>query len=375
MKLQPRIACLLLLAACGDNLSLADPGDDAPPPPPPPPPPPGIQFLDFALAIDITPDGRYAVFESFTSSAAIVQVYDTILGETVDETELGDPSRNVATGVSATRRISALHGMPVQAGIYSDATGWVDLGSPHAAGCGSDEISGAFDISADGHVVVGLAWNGCTPDAFRWSDATGTGTFTPLELLGTSFPDTPATPPVNRATVVSRDGRIAAGFAQLGNIDRSPAVWRADGTGFLLDPTATDTPGEVLSIAADGTLVAGISGNDGFTWTAATGMVAIPRLDVALPSDPIYPNAIVNGTVFGGIGSAFFSIPIAFAWTPSAGTRALADLVTAAGIALPEGMTLNSVLAASADGTVLIGTAMDADFLQQTFVLRLPAPI
>ena len=121
-----------------------------------------------------------------------------------------------------------------------------------------------------------------------------------------------------------------------------------------------------------GTRVAGILGNDGFTWTAATDMVAIPRLDIALPSDPVYPNAIANGTVFGGIGNAFFSVPIAFAWTPSAGTRALADLATAAGIALPEGTILNNVLAASADGTVLIGTAMDADFLSHTFVLRLP---
>jgi hypothetical protein len=38
----------------------------------------------------------------------------------------------------------------------------------------------------------------------------------------------------------------------------------------------------------------------------------------------------------------------------------------AAGIALPEGTILNKLLGASADGTVLVGTAMDVDFVSKT---------
>ena len=70
---------------------------------------------------------------------------------------------------------------------------------------------------------------------------------------------------------------------------------------------------------------------------------------------------------------AGWALPIAFVWTADAGTRALADVVTAAGVTLPEGTWLQSVLAASADGTVLIGTAFDGEGNPKTFVLRVPA--
>lgn len=51
----------------------------------------------------------------------------------------------------------------------------------------------------------------------------------------------------------------------------------------------------------------------------------------------------------------------------------LAELAEAGGVELPDGLILNSVLGASEDGTVLIGTATDADFALKTFVLRVPA--
>jgi uncharacterized membrane protein len=308
------------------------------------------------------------VFEDLTSEAATVYYHDTITGETVEMVDVGDPSRTMATGVSNNGSLSALHDQPVQAGLWSEPTGWTDLGSPHAAGCGSDEISGAFDVSADGSVVVGLAWNGCSPDAFRWTESGG---FQSLQLLGTGFG---ANPPTNRATVVSDDGRIAAGFAQNGNIDRSAAIWNADGTGFMIDPLNHDAPSEVLSISADGHQVAGVIGFDPFLWTPGTGIVTLPRLAISLPGEPMFPNAMsADGSlIFGGVGDAFFSIPTAFVWSPAAGTRALADVMVAAGIELPEGTILNSVLGASADGTVLVGTAMDVDFFSKTFVVRLP---
>jgi hypothetical protein len=377
-----RIASFLLVApalvaGCGDNDSV-DGGPDASIDPPPAdaspePPPPGLTLFDFLIAVDVTPDGRTAVFEEITSTEVTAILVDTVTGAVVPGGVVGNPSRNLATAISAGGTITALHGEPVQAGIWTAASGWTDLGSPHAAGCGADEISGAWDISADGHVVVGLAWDGCAPDAFLWTDAGGTGAFTSLERLGAPAPGSPSAP-ANRATVVSDDGSVIAGFAQNGPIDRSPAVWAADGTGFLLDPAQMDTPGEILSISPDGDLLGGLWAFDGFVWTSAGGTVFLPRLDISLPTDPVYPNAIADGgLVFGGIGDAFFSIPTAFVWRADAGTRSLAEVAVAAGVSIPEGTILNSVLAASADGTVLIGTAMDVDFNPKTFVLRLPA--
>lgn len=363
---------LVLLVACGDNAA-TEPGPDATPGDAPPlvePPAPRLELFPYLIAVDVSPDGTLAAFEDATIEGITVHVFDTVSHADRFTVDGGDAARNLVTGIADTGALSALHGEPVQAGLWTEATDWTQLGSPHAAGCDQD-ISGAFDVSGDGSTVVGLAWNGCTASAFRWS-----GAFTPLEVLGTPFEGSP-NPPANRATVISDDGKVAAGFAQQGNIDRVPAAWRADGTGFVLDPDNREEAGEVLAIDADGHTLAGNLGNDGFVWTPGTGIVRLGRTPNALPSDPVFPNAISGdgSLVFGGVGSAFFGIPEAFVWSFDAGTRPLAELVTDAGLAIPEGTALTSVLGASADGTVLAGTAMDIDGAPLTFVVRLPKAV
>ena len=82
-----------------------------------------------------------------------------------------------------------------------------------------------------------------------------------------------------------------------------------------------------------------------------------------------YPNAIAaNGQlVFGGSGNQ------AFVWTAGAGTRRLQDIATAAGIEIPQGVVLRMVKAASTDGTIVIGQAINATQRAYSFVLKLPA--
>jgi hypothetical protein len=277
----------------------------------------------------------------------------------------------MATGVSQTRRISALHGVPVEAGLFDEAGGWLDVPSPFPSGCDQD-LGAAWDISADGKVAVGFAWNECAPQAFRWSDDGGAGTFLLLDVLGESAG---TAGPTNRATVVSDDGSVAAGFAQTMIVDRWPAVWNADGSGTLLDGPATDdTPGEVLSINADGSIVAGIWGYDAFAWSRAGGHVDLGKVPSALPSDPCFPNAMTadGSRIFGGCGNPFFGVPVAFVWTETEGMRPLVDIATANGLTVPAGFTLTSVLAASSDGSVVLGVAIDETMNQKSFVLVLP---
>ena len=52
--------------------------------------------------------------------------------------------------------------------------------------------------------------------------------------------------------------------------------------------------------------------------------------------------------------------------------RTLADVAADADVELPTGVLLSSVLGASADGLVLIGSATDAEGLPKLFALRLP---
>ncbi|HTJ47683.1 MAG TPA: hypothetical protein VL463_36555 [Kofleriaceae bacterium] len=219
-----------------------------------------------------------------------------------------------------------------------------------------------------------MMWNDCTGQAFRYTDDGGAQPVTTqLALVGE--PQTGSSGITNRATVVSDDGAVIAGFATRAMMDRSPAMWNANGDGVLLDDLTLDTPGEVLSINENGKVLAGTWGFDGFVWTKGTGMAKLVRFELALPSDPVFPNAMTaDGSIlFGGVGDAFSGIPIAFAWTAQGGMEPLADVAERAGVAVPAGTIFNSVLGASADGTVTIGTAMDADGNPKTFVLRVPA--
>ena len=335
------------------------------------------RFLDFipvATPVDLTPNGRIALLMDLGSPMGDVYLYDTRSRGLQLVTQVGSPLRDFVTAISATNRISALHDDPVQAALWTAAGGWLDFGSPFPVGCDQD-IGGAWDVSADGLVATAGLWNGCTLQAFRWSDATGVGVFTPLEVLGS--PPAGSALPNNRPTVLSDDARFAAGFAQTEIVDRWPAVWDANGDGFLLDAGGIftdDSPGEVLSISADGSVVAGIWNQDGFYWSSATGVVNIGRLPNFLPFEPTHPNAIAadGRLIFGGCGGGFFGIPAAFVWTEEQGMRALQEIVIRNGLSIPDGFRLTNVLAASANGEILLGEAFGPNFQVVSFVLRLP---
>lgn len=361
------------LGACGSDEQLPPADPDASAPPPDAAPVGGLTLYDYAIAVDVSPDGTVALFEDFSTGMATLARHDTTTGAAQPSILLGDPGRTLATGIADSGRISAYYGEPVEAAVWDPTAEWLPIVNPFAAGCDQD-LGAGFDVSADGHVVVGLVWNGCTPQAFHWTDANGTGVLTLLDVLGSVALAGPVAAPVNRATVVSDDGEVVAGFAATAVLDRTPARWLADGTGTLLAPDA-EAPGEVLSISADGAVLAGVQGDDGFRWTEATGLTLLPRLAGSEPTDRVFPNAMsADGTlIFGGVGDSFLSLnPTAFVYSEADGMRALADVATAAGVDL-GGEVLTSVLGVSADGTVIIGTSHDADFANHTYVLRVPA--
>lgn len=331
---------------------------------------PSILWLDSLLSVDLTPDGSVALAQDATSMEGALLLIDTTTGETTEVTTLGDAGLNLATGLSAELDISAYFDVPVLAGRWSQTGGWTEVPSPYASGCDSN-IGAGFDVSDDGDVVVGLMWDGCAPAAFRWTESGGT---TPLAILGEPV-DGSSVAPTNRATVVSGDGQVAAGFAANGYLDRTPARWSADGSGELLAPDEMAETGEVLSIDQDGDTLGVQRGYDGYRWTESGGFVSLGRVDTMMPTDTVYPNALTadGRAVFGGVGSEYFTVPVAFVWTEAAGMRAVQELAVAAGIEIPEGYWLTSVVAASDDGTVLLGRAFDADFSSKTFILHAPA--
>lgn len=131
----------------------------------------------------------------------------------------------------------------------------------------------------------------------------------------------------------------------------------------------------MLSISADGKTVAGIWNQEGFYWTQGTGVVNLGQLpgDGAFTGG-IFPNAIAadGKLILGTVGSPFFAVPRAFVWTSAGGMQQLDSLAISHGVTIPEGYLLTNIQAASADGSVVLGTAYDPRFFQLTFVLTLP---
>lgn len=328
--------------------------------------PSGLVLIPVSSPTDLTPDGSTALLEERFDGSRLANLYfyDLASGKLNYQTNAGT-FQSFATGLSANLRISANYSEPTIAAIWSQGSNWVTMPTYFATGCEPIFIGGAWDISADGHTWVGSDWNGCTTQAMRWSDAGGTIVTTPLELIGSSFPDNP-NPPSNRASVVSDDGLWAAGWAQTELADRRPALWGPDGLGtFLTSGLTDDCPGEVLSLNADGSMAGGVWCQQGFYWTAATGTVILEGM--------VYVNAIAaNGNLLFGAGNEGAAV-----WTATGSaagtTRSLQEVAVAAGVEVPTGYVMTNVIAASTDGTIVLGQGFTKNNTAYSFVLKLPA--
>jgi probable HAF family extracellular repeat protein len=344
---------------------------------------PGIAMLtDLERAVDVTSNGRTVLF--WKQSNGELYFYDVASGQLEVKTTL-DPAgleTEQPHEMSDVGHIVAGYGaMPEAPSRWDASNGWLKLNSPIGpCHVDPDNLSltatgSAHGISADGKAVVGLLWDAsCKNQAFLWKDTGGDGTMIPLQKVGRG------TSQSERATVVSDNGKVAAGFAPdlqgEFQIDRSPAVWKDDGTGFLLTPDLADgSPGEVKAISADGKIVAGnwatsdaakaaFGGNTGFTWSEETGVV---RFSSATPaSDQLIVNAMSTDAkfVYGKLThfqdpTDFFSPSeyYAFVWNKDKGLRNLQDVATAAGITVPANHFLTNIMAVSGDGRVVIGDA------------------
>jgi uncharacterized membrane protein len=354
-------ALIVGLAACGDGSNS---------PVPVPEVEPSLEFVNVFQPVALTPDGSTALLQQYNATGEFY-FYRTATGSLELMGEVGDASVSAVTGLSADGMVTGFFFTDsIRAGVWTQAEGWRALANTaFPAGCDLN-VSSAWDVSADGATVVGMLWDECGVAAGRWDVASGAGTM--LQRLGVGF--SPDRDPDNRATRIADDGSLIGGWAATEFAGRYPALWRPDGSGFLLEGLPPEEGGEVMAISADGSMAAGYWGANAFYWTEATGAVSIGQLPSETDFAPAIGNAIAadNRLIFGVSGQPFFGTPSAFVWTAAGGMRPLADVVTAAGLTIPEGSTLTNVLAASEDGTVVLGQASDAEFNITSFVLKLP---
>jgi uncharacterized membrane protein len=235
-----------------------------------------------------------------------------------------------------------------EASIWTQSMGfWQSIGFlPNALQCPSR--SNAYDLSGDGSVIVGLSWDGCSGRAFRWTESTG---MEQLEVMGSGG---------NRASVISTDGTVIAGFAQ-GTFNRTPVVWDANTLeGTLLGPGGADAQGEVHGISDDGTtpygtVYMGAADNafDAVKWV--NGQAEVIGTGSLLPGWGGQVMDIADdGTVIG------FDILLGNRrpWIQPQGEGPLIELngwAVAHGAELPEDWEMIVPRAISADGTTIIG--------------------
>lgn len=240
----------------------------------------------------------------------------------------------------------AINNTASEAAIWTAADGWTGLGwLPNALDCPSK--SDGWDINADGTIVTGLSWDGCSARAYRWTQATG---MIELENLANGN---------CRGSVISADGSTVAGFAQ-GTFNRTPATWNTNtAVGTLFDPTG-DIQGEFMGMRNDGSVILGsaymgapdnwfdaIRVDDGVISVVGNGSIidgwAGNAMDIA-----------DNGTVVG------FDMLLANrrAWIQPNGEGDLLEAKSyfnSLGANIPADVNLEVITAISSDGKTIIG--------------------
>ena len=298
-------------------------------------------------ALDVSADGQVVVGRGFDSSAGSSSAYywrwkvdpapvfiggQDAVAVSADGTVIAGNTKDPATGMKVASR-------------WTQATGWVALGG--LTGSCSGTITSAYDMSDDGSAIVGLGWTGCSGQAFLWTQANG---MQELEWLGNKG---------NRASAISGDGSLAAGFAQ-GSFNRTPAHWT---TGDQLGVTPNmDDVGEYHGSNFDGSILVG--GRGGHAFFEENGVETnIGNLNPGWNSNAtgISDSA---GTIVGydspGLGGE------AWMWNPVTGMMGLRTRLTNLGV--PGVPSLDFANAVSDDGTVAVGHT----FFASAWIVEIP---
>jgi probable HAF family extracellular repeat protein len=206
------------------------------------------------------------------------------------------------------------------------------------------EVSG---VSPSGSVVVGRYLTANGPEAFRW---TAGGTF---EGLG----DFPGVRMDSGAFDASADGSVIIGYGTAADSEafRWTQATGMVGLGFL---PGGYTQSVALGVSADGAFVVGYNGGFGlrdqaYRWSAQTGMIGLGFLPEAITS--IAHRVSADGSVVVGANdlppppASIHGRLLAFRWTEAEGMVSLGDL--------PGGRLLSDAFDVSADGSVIVGSS------------------
>ena len=232
-----------------------------------------------------------------------------------------------------------------EAAIWIGGRDWLPLGGLGDTGC--PDFSNSYGANADGSVVVGLGWIGCTAHGFRWDAIDGMVDLGSLD--GQS----------SRANAINADGSIIVGWDDSPVGDRRGARW-VNGVESLLAEPGGAFLGSAEGVTPDGRVVVGGNAGKGpqrnkaYRWTEERGGEVIGMLPNNDPLAGAYAFAVSDdGSVVGGASGA--QAREGFLWTRTTGIFKFQDYLAELGVQGLDNWKLDTVIAISSDGTTISG--------------------
>ena len=268
------------------------------------------------------------------------------------------------------------------AAIWMTGRQWSTLPPPPNGTSLDGNSTVGYGVSADGSVVVGLAYlNPNRVEGFRYDVKTGT---VPLGTL---------TGGRSRASVISGDGKVIAGWDDLTGRGSGTGFWYGviwwDGLERLMNPFGSI--GQVEGLNTNGSVIVGRGvpptfAPHAYRFTASDGQVvdlgALKRDEGGNgigggPTNSIEDMSIALGVSDDGnvvVGTSGYQPPTdAFIWTPATKIVKLSDYLTSKGVTGFEGWTLMTAIDVSPDGKTIAGTGLNNVAQRiEGFVVRLP---
>jgi probable HAF family extracellular repeat protein len=280
-------------------------------------------------------------------------------------------SRDGKTIVYADRDSQGL----VSTAIWQGGRNWKTLGGVPEGAPGNttnDQLSFPEGVSADGSVIVGLAWlKSGNSTAFRWDSSTGMVSLPKLRGQSSS------------ANTISANGWVIAGWDdnhQDAGIPRAAVTWW-NGLERLVHPYSLIS--EVIASNPDGGVLVGkgYPQNFGhaFRWLSSTGQtddlgsIVPPYYEFQRPG--ITDSSTALGVTDDGsivVGTNTVNPVEAMVWTPSTKMVPLAKYLTDRGVQgdFLQWVILYEVTVISPDGRVMAGSGVTPQNIQRAFVVR-----
>ena len=223
-----------------------------------------------------------------------------------------------------------------------------------------------YGVSENGRTITGTLF-GDFIEGFRWTEDSG--------LVGLGFlPELR----FSSAVAISSDGSTIVGSAFSGSETEAFRWTELSGMVGLGGLSDADYDSEAIDVSADGSVIVGIAdfedGEQAFHWTQENGMVGLGFV----PTSPVFsrPNAVSgNGEII--IGRYGENRNRSFIWDK---VNDMQDLETflienfELGEAL-AGWQLNDANDISADGTSIVGSGINPDGRQQSWLVRFDSPL